>query len=134
MLYTPSQVQIIFRCSASTLKNWCELAKPFLSVHATPERGRHRYFLDDDLSVLGIIATSPDYDSAYLALSNGQRSAPPESATEIVSSAEKQKEVMALRTELMRLEAELESEKERRIEAEGQVKLLRELLREAMGK
>jgi uncharacterized small protein (DUF1192 family) len=134
MLYTPSQVCAIYKCSPTTLKNWCELAKPFLSAHATPERGRHRYFQDSDLAVIGVIATSPDYDTAYLALSNGQRSSVPETATDLVSSAEKQKEIVALQSEIMRLEAELESEKERRIEAEGQVKLLRDLLKEAMGK
>ena len=134
MLYTPSQVQTIYKCSATTLKNWCELANPFLSAHATPEKGRHRYFTDADLGVIGIIATSPDYDAAYLALSNGQRASVPETATDIVSTAESKRQVAALQDELMRLEAELESEKERRIEAEGQVKLLRELLREALNK
>lgn len=134
MLYTPFQVCAIYKCSATTLKNYCDLAKPFLSVHATPERGKHRYFTDADLSVIGICATSPDYDAAYLALSNGQRASIPEVATDITTTAESKRQVAALQSELMRLEAELESEKERRIEAEGQVKLLRELLREAMGK
>lgn len=134
MLYTPSQVCTIYKCSATTLKNYCELAKPFLSVHATPERGKHRYFSDDDLGVIGICATSPDYDAAYLALSNGQRASIPETATDITTTAESKRQITALQGELMRLEAELESEKERRIEAEGQVKLLRELLREALGK
>lgn len=134
MLYTPFQVQTIYKCSATTLKNYCELAKPFLSVHATPESGKHRYFTDADLGVIGICATSPDYDTAYLALSNGQRASIPETATDVVSTTESKRQVAVLQGELMRLEAELESEKERRIEAEGQVKLLRELLKEALGK
>lgn len=134
MLYTPAQVQAIYKCSATTLKNYCELAKPFLSVHATPERGKHRYFTEDDLGVIGICATSVDYEAAYLALSNGSRASIPDTATDIVSTDESKRQVRALQDELMRLEAELEREKERRIEAEGQVKLLRELLREASSK
>lgn len=134
MLYTPSQVCTIYQCSATTLKNWCELAKPFLSIHATPEKGRHRYFTDADMGVLGIVATSADYEAAYLALANGSRASIPETASDIVSTAESKRQVATLQNEIMRLEAELESEKERRIEAEGQVKLLRELLKEALSK
>lgn len=134
MLYTPFQVCQIYKCSATTLKNYCELAKPFLSVHATPEKGRHRYFTDDDLSVIGIVATSPDYDTAYLALSNGQRASIPETANDITTTAENTKRIASLQNQIMQLEAELEEERERRIEAEGQVKLLRELLKEAQNK
>lgn len=86
------------------------------------------------MGVIGIIATSPDYDAAYLALSQGQRASIPETASDIVSTAESKRQVTALQGALMKAEADLEHERERRIEAEGQVKLLRELLREAMGK
>ena len=134
MLYTPAQVCKIFGCSSTTLKNYCELAKQFLSVHATPQKGKHRYFTDDDMSVIAVIVSSPDYDSAYLALANGQRGTVPETATDLVTTAENNKRIASLQNEIVRLEADLETERERRIEAEGQVKLLRELLREAQGK
>jgi len=134
MLYTPSQVCKLFNCSFTTLKNYCELAKPFLSIHATPEKGKHRYFDENDLAVISVIVSSPDYDSAYLALANGQRGSVPETASDLVTTAENSRRIASLQNQIMQLEAELESEKERRIEAEGQVKLLRELLKEAQQK
>lgn len=86
------------------------------------------------MAVISVIVSSPDYDSAYLALANGQRGSVPEGATDLTTTAENNKRIASLQTEIMRLEADLETERERRIEAEGQVKLLRELLREAQGK
>lgn len=113
------------------------MAKPFLSDGAKPAKGKHRYFTSDDLKIFALIKSSPDYDSAFLALSNGQRGEIPPLVAEYAISMDAKEQVLLLENRIMQLEArvnELEGEREKRIAAEAQVSLLRDLLREAQGK
>lgn len=108
MFYSTSQVCQIFDVSASTLKNWCELARPFLSELATPPKSKHRSFTSEDLRVFAVIKTSPDYDSAYLTLSNGARSDPPSGHNDYSVSMQPREQVMLLQTRILQLEGENE--------------------------
>lgn len=137
MLYTTSNICQLYSISPTTLKNWCDLAKPFLSDGAKPAKGKHRYFTSDDLKIFALVKSSPDYDSAFLALSNGQRGELPSLVAEYSISLDTKDQVAMLQNRIMQLEArvlELEGERDARIRAEAERDLLRELLREAQGK
>lgn len=112
----------MFQVTNSTLRNWCKLAKPFLSENARPPEGSHKSFTVDDLRVFAVIKSSPGYDSAYLALRNGERGDLPSEYMEYKIAAQPREQVMLLQTHIMQLEAELESlkgERDARLKAEG---------------
>lgn len=135
MLYTMKNATEIFEVSRRTITNWCDLASEFLSEDAKPtiENGR-RAFTSDDLKVFALIKTSKDYDSAYAALKNGQRGEVPAMVSDYSLSIENRQQISLLENRVMQLTAqvhELQGERDKRIEAEAQNRLLRELLREA---
>lgn len=137
MLYTVRNVCQLYEVSATTLKNWADMASPFLSEVARPPKGKHRSFTYEDLRVFSVIKSSPDYDSAFLALSNGQRGDVPDMHNEYSIVMESKEQLMLLQNQVMQLQArvrELEGEHDGRIRAEGQRDMLKEQLREAQDK
>jgi DNA-binding transcriptional MerR regulator len=134
MLLTPAQVCQIFEIRSTTLKNWASLAEPFLSETARPGKGKHRYYSEADLTVLAVIKSSPDYDSAYVSLANGTRGNVPPVASEFALSLDNQERTLLLQNEIRNLQAkvlELEGERDKRVGAEANVALLKEQLKEA---
>lgn len=135
MLYSVANVKELFDIGDTTLKNWCKLVAPFLSPTATPPGGKHRAFTQEDLTVLGIIKTAPDYQSAYATLLNGQRAEVSGLVAEHSIAVQGAAQIDTLKQEITRLNqriAELEREHDLRIAAEAERDLLLTLLKPYM--
>lgn len=141
MLYNTRHLTEIFSIAPSTVKKYCGIYGRFLSENARPEKGSHRLFDADDLRVFAFVVdnlkTGARHDDIIVSLANGARGDLPSQHGDYTLTMEKGEQITMLQTRIMQLEArvlELEGEREKRIAAEAQVALLRDLLREAMGK
>lgn len=132
MLYSMKNVTELYDLSSTTIKNYCELAKDFLSHHATPMKtnGR-RAFTYDDLKIFALIKSAKDYQTAHLALAAGERGEVPALHNEYTITIQQRDQVMLLQNQLINLQAqilerekELEEERTLRRKAEGKVELL----------
>lgn len=134
MLYSMQSTSEIFNLSPSTLRNYCEAFAEFFSDHAKPPRGKHRNFTKEDLTVISLIRNIGDYEAAYLALKNGQRGQLPDEHFEVAVSTQPRDQIILLQVRIQQLEAQVEqlqSERDKRIRAEGQLELVQNMLRDA---
>lgn len=89
------------------------------------------------MRVLMVVKRSRDYEDAIDRLQKGERVDIPTGNSEYFLSLDSNAQILLLENRIMQLEAQvlqLTGEQERRIRAEAERDLLRELLREAMGK
>lgn len=148
MLYNTRHMAEIFSISPSTVKKYAGIYGRVLSDHARPTAGSHRLFDTEDLRVFSYIVAQLKiggrHDDILASLINGARGDLPTNHSDYTLAMEKGEQVSLLQVRIAQLEETidelrshivvLEAEKERRIEAEGQVKLLRDMIRELMGK
>jgi len=107
----------MFNISKETVRQWSQAFLEFLSPTAKPEKGRHRYFTEDDVKVFAWIHLRKGegalYDEIRVELRNGMRGEVPEEHVVALASAERQMQIVLLQETIERLEAEIE-----RLEAE----------------
>ena len=104
MFYTTKHVRLIHNVAAETVRNWCEEFERHLSPTASPGKGKHRNFSDEDMRVFALIADMKQqgmtYDAIHVALDNGQRGdapqLPPEEMHDLIVSEEKKQVTMEI--------------------------------------
>jgi hypothetical protein len=68
-MMTASEVARIFEVDRDTVKKWAYKFRDYLSSKANPLKGQVRYFTQDDLMVLALVAdyweNEPDYENIY---------------------------------------------------------------------
>lgn len=141
MLLNTGHLADLFNISPSTVKKYSGIYGRFLSEAARPQDGAHRLFDADDLKVFSYIVqqtkAGAKHDDILVSLVNGERGELPPAHNDFTLTMDKGEQIMMLQNRIMQLEArvlELESERDARIRAEAERDLLRELLREALGK
>lgn len=134
--YSSPQLASLFQVNEQTIRRWSDEFGKYLSIHATPAKGKPRQFTDDDLPVLALIAsmktTKAEYRDIHAALENGQRGEVPENINAIIPSpdrsalqiAQLNEVLQQTRDELIRVQTRLETETERADRAENQLKEL----------
>lgn len=131
--FTTQHICSLFKVSHQTVKTWAREFAAYLSPTATPQDGKKRLFVIDDIRVFALIADYRSrgyvYDDAHLALRSGQRGDVPATAGAIEPTAPPSA-IVALKEELVSLRQQLTQAISERDETRGQNKLLRELLKE----
>jgi DNA-binding transcriptional MerR regulator len=138
MLLNTRHLSDLFGISPSTVKKYSGMYGQFLSEKARPQDDRqHRLFDTDDLKVFSYITQqvklNVPHDEIILALANGARADVPAQYGEYSLSIDKNEQLLLLQTRVSQLQSEIEmlrGERDKRLEFEGQNKLLREMLRE----
>jgi len=130
--YTTKHATNLFSVSHETVKNWSQEFADYLSPSATPPAGTKRVFTDDDLRVFALVADYKKrgltYADAQLALRSGQRADIPQPDTIDRLPAVVQDMIVRLRSDMERLQSQLETEKGNTNKALGQVELLKDQL------
>lgn len=142
MLLNTGHLADLLNISPSTVKKYSGMYGKFLSESGRPqEDGAHRLFDTDDVRVLAYVVQQTKlgekHDNIIMSIANGARADVPAQYNDFTLTMDKSDQIMMLQTRIMQLEArvlELEGEHDARIRAEAERDLLRELLREAMGK
>lgn len=77
MSYSSRHIQALFRVSGETVRSWSEEFSEYLSASATPGKGKHRVFSNDDLRVLSYVAErkrdGATFDEIHVGLKSGER-------------------------------------------------------------
>lgn len=127
-----SQIAKLFHKSPMTIGRWVDTCKPYLSHTALSTDATERRFSDEDMRVLTLVwqmrEEGNEFELITAALASGERAEPLNPASAITTAPNSQ---LALQARIADLENQLATANALRHEAEGQVKLLRELLREA---
>lgn len=138
MLLNTRHVADLFNISPSTVKKYSGMYGRFLSNNARPQNGAHRLFDTDDLKVFSFIIQQSKlgerHDNIIMALANGERADLPPQHGDYSLTIDKSEQLTMLQVRINQLQAEIEelrNERDKRIEAEAQNRLLRELLKEA---
>jgi DNA-binding transcriptional MerR regulator len=141
MLLNTGHLADLFNISPSTVKKYSGIYGRFLSESARPHDGAHRLFDTEDVRVLAYVVQQTKlgekHDNIIMSIANGARADVPTQYNDYSLTMDKGEQIMLLQNRIAQLEArvlELENEREARIRAEAERDLLRELLREAMGK
>jgi len=112
MKYQTRHIMRMFNISKETVRQWSQAFLEFLSPTAKPEKGRHRYFTEDDVKVFAWIHLRKGegalYDEIRVELRNGMRGEVPEEHVVALASAERQMQIVLLQETIERLEAEKE--------------------------
>lgn len=152
--YTVKHVAALNNVAEETVRLWAQEFKRHLSPNANPGSRRQRFFSDEDMKVLDLIATMKDegktFADVHVALDAGERGtrpeAPPDELQALIVSQDEQKlvelneelrqRVLSLQAEIRRLQemekdnirltTKLESMSERAERAEEHVKELLE--------
>ena len=132
--FTTQAIAQTFGVSHQTVKNWSDEFVDFLSPTANPGQGRRRLFTPEDLRVFALVhdfhKRGYTYADAKGALGAGQRGDIPDtSATPPTVPAAL---IVQLRDEITDIRLKLRTTEVERDEAQGQVKILRELLKEQL--
>ncbi len=79
--YNSRHIAALFNVTGETVRVWAEEFAQYFSPTATPGKGRHRSFSEDDLEVFALIAELKEQGQTFNdiqgALANGQRGTPP---------------------------------------------------------
>lgn len=141
MLLNTRHLSDLLNISASTVKKYSGIYGKFLSDGARPNDGAHRLFDTEDVRIFAYIVQQVKlgerHDNIIMSIANGARADVPAQYGDYSLTMDKGEQIMMLQNRIMQLEArvlELETERDARIRAEAERDLLRELLREAMGK
>lgn len=129
--FSPKDLHALLQQSPENIRLWSIEFARHLSESAVPKRrGQHRSYTQADVSVLGLVADyanrSIPFNQIHKAIDDGERMTP----TSIITPTPPDT-TLALQSRIIDLELELAAERAQRHEAEGQVKLLERLLREA---
>ena len=77
MSYSSRHVQALFRISGETVRTWADEFNDYLSPAATPGKGKHRLFSNDDMRVFAYIADRKEdgatFEDIHLGLRSGER-------------------------------------------------------------
>jgi DNA-binding transcriptional MerR regulator len=110
MKYQTRHIMQMFDISKETVRQWSQAFPEFLSPTATPEKGRHRYFTEDDVKVFAWIHLRKGegalYDEIRVELRNGMRGDMPEERVVVLASVERQIQIALLQETVERLEIE----------------------------
>jgi DNA-binding transcriptional MerR regulator len=141
-MFTVSDFARVFATTPNTIRLWAAEFSEFLSPQANPPKGQTRVFNEDDAAVLALVGAMREANAGYehirAALASGERrqfrpKQAPGAASEPESDAEDTRALMtrltatvarfegeltATREALNHTRAELESERQARIEAE----------------
>ncbi len=132
--YTTAHITKLFEITHQTVKNWAKEFIAYLSPTAQPPEGKKRMFTLDDVKVFALVHDYSKrgfgYEDAHLALRAGQRGEVP-NTSEIVPTVPPAL-LVTLREEITHLRTELRKTETERDEAQGQVKILRDLLKEQL--
>lgn len=130
--YTTKHVTDLFLVSHETVKNWSQEFADYLSPSATPPAGTKRVFTDDDLRVFSLVSDYKKrgltYSDAQVALKSGQRGEVPAPTALDRLPPVVQDMLVRLRSDMERLQSQLEVEKGNTQKAVGQVELLKDQL------
>lgn len=140
-MYTTSQLATQFNVTAQTVKRYAAEFAAYLSPTATPEKNMPRRFTDDDLAVYALIVSMKEegklFEQIHAALGSGQRGQAPEPNPSNMTVAQSTAQLRLI-ARIRDLETQLTTEQQERrkaelskAEAEGQNRLLRDMLREA---
>ena len=137
--YRTSQVADLFGVSTATVRNWAAEFVEYLSPTAKPSDGRRFAFTEDDLGVFSLVHQGVrrglDYADVHAELKNGQRGEIPEYSgppSDLVLR-EAPRQLVLMRNEIERLNAEIEVLRTARDKAEGKIELLEKLLEQQLG-
>lgn len=137
---TTHQAAELFDVTAQTIRRWVDEFSKYLSPSARPEQGRSRILTESDLDVLALIYSMKGqgklFEDIHAALSAGQRGeAPSNSLTATPENSEQNALFLRLQDTLMQMNAQLDDERKKRLEAEigrayseGRESILREML------
>lgn len=124
-MHTTKHVATLFNVSTETVRVYATEFSRYLSPTATPVAGRHRRYTDDDLQVFALVAELKGqgltYEDCHAALSAGQRGDIDMPATQISvqdNALAVHEQLLALQTQVTRLEALLEAAIDRAERAE----------------
>lgn len=100
----------LFGISKETVRQWAIEFAQYLSPSAAPgQKGKHRQYTEDDLTVFALIAEMKErgviFDEIHLALTNGQRGTPPGMQTAISQTT---MQMVLLEKRVTELSAEVE--------------------------
>lgn len=116
-LYTSGQVAALFQVTTETIRLWAQEFAQFLSVSANPGGSRSRRFVEEDLSVLALIAEfrslGKNFDDIQVALANGQRGTLPQVSMDKLATLNSQ-DVQVITAQVQRLQIELRHVQEER--------------------
>lgn len=130
MKYSTRHISSLFNISPPTIHEWCKLYEPHFSIHATPPKGKHRSYTEDDLGVFSLIKQlreenkSPEEIQA--ALSNGSRGAIPLVSTTELDQFSSDSQIQALKSELEEIRMVLAIAEQDRDKALAEVKPTRD--------
>ena len=72
----------LFEVTVNTVRTWSKEFADYLSPTANPKKGKARFYTEDDLTVLALIAfyrgENAPYTDIHTALANGERAQPPQ--------------------------------------------------------
>lgn len=141
MLLNTRHIADLLNISPSTVKKYSGIYGRFLSEGARPQDGAHRLFDTEDVRILAYVVQQykqgDRHDDIIASVANGARADVSAQYGDYSLTMDKGEQIMLLQNRISQLEArvlELESERDARIRAEAERDLLRELLREQMGK
>jgi len=124
-MYTTRHIAQRFGISPATVKNYAVEFAAFLSPTATPEPGTRRSFTEADVTVFALICQrkteGATYEHIHAALAAGQRIDTPAAPQQL-----------ALAEQVAHLRAELAAARTERDEARGEIKALKDMLRELL--
>jgi DNA-binding transcriptional MerR regulator len=126
--YNSRHIAALFNVTTETVRVWSEEFARHFSPTATPGKGRHRSFSEDDLEIFALVAELKaqglTFNDIQVALSNGQRGTPPNipaSEVQAIMLNEQEKrltlEVDYLRKTLTKVEQERDNALQRLEEA-----------------
>lgn len=132
-MYTTTKVCDLFNVSRETIRNWSAEFSAYLSAGANPGPDRTRYYSDDDLKVMALIAQMKRqgmvYADIHLSLRAGQRGEIPQEAQAL--AATERGRLNQLQRHVGDLEAALTQTLEEKQKMAGQIELLKDQLEAA---
>lgn len=126
MRYTTKELATLLKQSPENIRVWTLEFSRHLSPSAVPkEKGRHRSYTDEDISVLALAADFKDrgllFEEIHEALDSGERLTP---KTNPLAVATFQEQIAVIQMQLDDTKQLLTKSNERAVAAEGQVALL----------
>jgi DNA-binding transcriptional MerR regulator len=137
-MYSSKQISTLLNITGETVRARSEEFAEFLSHLANPGTKRQRQFNESDLQVMVLVNdmknTGARFADIHLALKNGQRGALPDAAATSAIATQERGRVAVLQNQLAEWQALATQETNGRLEAEANVRLLKEQLAEAQAK
>lgn len=142
MDYSTRAIMAAFGIARETVRNWSREFAQYLSKEATPGKGKHRAFSENDMRVFALVAElkrqGMSHEDIHATLQTGTRGELPEVASVVLARSESGRQIALLNDTIVQLKVErdtlAQALQESRYETEqqrGQVELLKEQLEQS---